>query len=638
MATSMRAMNSSDVDMPLLTSIHSPSDLRTLSEPQLVQLSKEIRSFLITNVSKTGGHLGPNLGVVELTIALHRVFRSPKDTILFDTGHQAYVHKLLTGRQDFSRLRQEGGLSGYPSRSESDHDVIESSHASSSLAWADGISREKKRRGDASSTVAIIGDGALTGGMAWEALNTIAESTDRRVVVVVNDNGRSYAPTIGGVAHHLDALRTSEGYERALAWGKRHLLALGDPGKAAYDALHGLKTGIKDVIAPQAMFEDLGFKYLGPVNGHNETELETALQRARTSKYPVLVHVITQKGRGFTPAEEDIADRFHAVGPIHPETGLPVAPARFGWTSVFADEIVKIAREDDTVVGVTAAMMAPVGLKPFHEEFPDRVVDVGIAEQEAIASAAGMAYAGAHPVVALYATFLNRAFDQLLMDVALHKAGVTVVLDRAGITGTDGASHNGVWDIAMCSIIPSLELAAPRDEATLRASLRRAVGVKDRPTVLRYRKGSLPAPMNAIRSVNGVDVLFEPDTDDVDVLLVVAGAFGPEGLETARILTGQGKRVRVVDPVWLLPINSELASFAKQAQHVVTLEDGIVDGGFGWGVRDLLANESVDATVITLGVPKVFLQHAERESLLERCGLTAHQIAERISRTLSREA
>ncbi len=635
-ATTLTGMQSTHASPSLLGRIAEPSDLAELTPLELVELAREIREFLIASVAKTGGHLGPNLGVVELTIALHRVFESPRDTIVFDTGHQSYVHKLLTGRQDFSRLRSRGGLSGYPSRAESIHDVVESSHASSSLAWADGISLEKRRAGDDSWTVALIGDGALTGGMAWEALNRIAASKDRRVLVLVNDNGRSYAPTIGGLAHHLDALRSSEEYERALAWGKRRLLALGEPGRAAYDALHGIKAGLKDVLVPQVMFEDLGMKYLGPVDGHDVVAVENLLRLAKGLTQPVIVHAITEKGRGYTPAEEDIEDRFHAVGPIHPETGLPVATARFGWTSVFAEEIVALAREDKRLVGVTAAMMGPVGLGPMKKAFPDRVIDVGIAEQEALASAAGMAYEGAHPVVALYATFLNRAFDQLLMDVALHRAGVTLVLDRAGITGVDGASHNGVWDIAMCGIIPGLDLAAPRDEATLRASLRRAVGINDRPTVVRYRKGSLPEPIPAIRVHEGVDILAEPDEGEVEVLLVATGSLVPQGLEAAAALAEEGVRIRVVDPVRLLPVRSGLAGLAASAELVVSLEDGVVDGGFGWALRDTLSGRRIP--VLALGVPKTFLEHAEREELLSECGLDAASIRARIARELGRDA
>ena len=482
----------------LLPSVRKPADLDRLTSEQLVSLASEIRQHLVASVARTGGHLGPNLGVVELTIALHRTFRSPRDTIVFDTGHQAYVHKLLTGRQDFTHLRERGGLSGYPSRAESVHDVVENSHASTSLSWADGIARANHLQGhDERHVVAVIGDGAMTGGMAWEALDNIADSSDRHLVIVVNDNGRSYAPTIGGLAHHLDALRTNPGYERVLSGVKRTLLSQGAPGRAAFDALHGLKRGLKDVLVPSAFFEDLGIKYTGPVDGHDITAIEFALTRAREYAEPVIVHVITEKGRGYTPAEEHVPDRFHAVGQIHPETGLPVVAERFGWTSVFAEEIVSLARSDERIVGVTAAMQAPVGLQPLADAMPKRVIDVGIAEQHALTFSAGLAFAGMHPVVALYATFLNRAFDQVLMDVALHRAGVTIVLDRAGITGTDGASHNGMWDMALLAHVPGLRLAAPRDEATLRESLRLAVSIDDAPAVVRYPKGALPEPLTA---------------------------------------------------------------------------------------------------------------------------------------------
>ena len=617
----------------LLSRCSALRELRRLEREQLDELAAEIRAFLIDNVSRTGGHLGPNLGVVELTIGLHRVFRSPQDTIIFDTGHQAYVHKLLTGRQDFSSLRCPGGLSGYPSRGESEHDVVESSHASASIAWVDGISREKHRQGDRTWTVGVIGDGALTGGLAWEALNNIATAKKRRIMIIVNDNGRSYAPTIGGLAAHLDALRTSARYEKALAWGKQHLLSHGTPGRAAYDALHGLKSGIKDALMPQVMFEDLGLKYIGPVNGHDIAAVETALRRGRSLDEPVLVHMITEKGRGYTPAEEDIADRFHAVGPIHPETGLPVAPERFGWTGVFADEICAQAATRDDIVGITAAMMRPVGLGPMHEAYPGRVIDVGIAEAEAVTSAAGMAYQGAHPVVALYATFLNRGFDQLLMDVALHRAGVTFVLDRAGVTGADGASHNGVWDIAMCSMIPGLRLAAPRDEQTLRARLREALDVDDAPTVIRYRKGSLPEPMPALRSVGGVDILFDEAVADsrARVLIVGTGACAPDAIEAARRLASDGVSVTVADPQWMIPICPDLATLARDYDCVVSVEDGIVQGGFGWSLRDAVAETGVP--VRCLGVPQGFPEHGDRAAMIAQFGFDADGI-ERAAREL----
>lgn len=625
--------------MALLDSITSPADVRRLSRAQVARLADEVRAFLVESVSRTGGHLGPNLGVVELTIALHRVFDSPRDTLVFDTGHQAYVHKLLTGRTDFTQLRRRGGLSGYPSRAESEHDVVENSHASTALSWADGIAKANQLHGRGHRTaVAVIGDGALTGGMAWEALNNIAAGQDRRVVVVVNDNGRSYAPTIGGLARHLDTLRTTQGYENVLSWGKRTLRRSGPPGRFAYDALHGLKKGIKDVVAPQGMFEDLGLKYVGPVDGHDEQAVEHALRRAKAFGGPVIVHVITEKGRGYTPAEQDVADRFHAVGQIHPETGLPLAPSRFGWTSVFADEIVRIGRRRTDVVAITAAMLQPVGLAPFAAEFPERVFDVGIAEQHAATSAAGMAFGGLHPVVAVYATFLNRAFDQVLMDVALHKAGVTFVLDRAGLTGDDGASHNGMWDMAMLGIVPGLRLAAPRDEPTLREALRQAVDVDDAPTVVRYPKGAMGDPVPAVDEVDGVDVLARhagPD-DAPSVLVVGVGAMAGTALETAELLAAHGLRVTVVDPRWVLPVPAALAKLAGEHDHVVTLEDGLVDGGIGALVGQRCGEVGVRTPVQAFGVPRRFLDHASRDQLVGELRLRANDVARDVLTALGR--
>lgn len=616
----------------LLSTIQQPSDIRALTSAQLVQLADEIRTYLVQSVSRTGGHLGPNLGVVEVTLAIHRVFDSPRDTIVFDTGHQAYVHKLLTGRVDFSQLRQAGGISGYPSRSESVHDVVENSHASTALSWADGISREFSRRGRKDHVVAIIGDGALTGGMSWEALNNIAERGSGRLVIIVNDNGRSYAPTIGGLAHHLDALRTSEHYERALAWGKKQLLARGKPGEAAFEALHGLKAGVKDVLAPQVLFEDLGIKYIGPIDGHDEVAVEFALTRAKAANQPIIVHVITEKGRGYSPAEDDVADRFHAVGKIHPETGLPVAPSRFGWTAVFADEIVKIADENPRVVGVTAAMMAPVGLKPFAQKYPDRVVDVGIAEQHGVTAAAGMAFAGAHPVVAVYATFLNRAFDQVLMDVALHREGVTFVLDRAGITGDDGASHNGMWDIALLSHVPGIRLAAPRDEATLRTALREAIAVDDAPTVIRYPKGALPDPIEAVHSEDYADILR---TGDDDLTIIATGAMVGTGLHVAEALSADGVDARVLDPRWLIPIPDQLVDAVASSRLILVLEDGLVDGGYADALRHALARHDVFTPVRGYGIPREFLAHASRKEIIHDLGLDADAIAADAKRVLA---
>ena len=624
---------------PLLSAIRRPADLGRLTSEDLVALAAEIRRYLVAAVSRTGGHLGPNLGVVELTIALHRVFRSPRDAIVFDTGHQAYVHKLLTGRQDFLRLRERGGVSGYPARSESVHDVVENSHASTALSWADGIARANRLQGLADRhVVAVIGDGALTGGMAWEALDNIADSADKHLVIVVNDNGRSYAPTIGGLAHHLDALRTNPGYERMLSTVKRGLLSQGAPGRAAFDALHGLKRGLKDVLVPSAFFEDLGIKYTGPVDGHDETALEFALTRAREYADPVIVHVITQKGRGYTPAENHVADRFHAVGRIHPETGLPVVPERFGWTAVFAEEIVSLARADERIVAITAAMQQPVGLQPLADAMPERVIDVGIAEQHALTSAAGMAYAGLHPVVALYATFLNRAFDQVLMDVGLHGAGVTIVLDRAGLTGTDGASHNGMWDMALFCLVPGLRLAAPRDERTLREALRTAVGVDDGPTIVRYPKGALPGPLPEVRTVGddgdegpfgAVDVLLEAAGEGPGgpLLLVGVGAMVPATLEAGRALVARGEAVTVACPRWVVPVPRALVDLAASARGVVVVEDGLVEGGVGSRLRDALedgaAHGGARPVVARVGVPRRFVATASRPQLLADFGMDA---------------
>ncbi|MET4222857.1 1-deoxy-D-xylulose-5-phosphate synthase [Oerskovia enterophila] len=624
--------------MTLLSSITSPEDLRRLTPQQVETLAAEIREFLVSAVSRTGGHLGPNLGVVELTLAMHRVFDSPKDSFVFDTGHQAYVHKLLTGRQDFSALRKRDGMSGYPSRAESPHDIVENSHASTALSWGDGIAKANVVRGLRDRhVVSVIGDGALTGGMAWEALNNIAESQDRRLVIVVNDNGRSYSPTIGGMAHHLSTLRTTRGYENFLDWGKRTLSRSGAPGRFAYEWLHGLKKGLKDVVAPQGMFEDLGIKYVGPVDGHDIEALEHAFVRARSYGAPVIVHVITEKGRGYTPAEQDVADRFHAVGQIHPETGLPVAPSRFGWTSVFADEIVKIGRRRTDVVAITAAMLHPVGLAPFAEAFPERTFDVGIAEQHAATSAAGMAFAGLHPVVAVYATFLNRAFDQVLMDVALHKAGVTFVLDRAGITGEDGASHNGMWDMAMLRIVPGLHLAAPRDEATLREALRHAVDIDDAPSVVRYPKGAVVAPIPAIETLDGVDVVARHDAVPAKktkagvgatrkVLLVGVGSMTGTAMAAGEALAAHGVEVTVASPTWVLPLPSALAKLAGEHDLVVTIEDGIADGGVGSLLGQRAVEAGITVPVVPLGLPTVFLDHMTIDQVKTTHRLTAQDV------------
>jgi 1-deoxy-D-xylulose-5-phosphate synthase len=615
----------------MLDSIVGPDDLDGLTYPQLEELAAEIREFLIESVSRTGGHLGPNLGVVELTLALHRVFRRPADTIVFDTGHICYVHKLLTGRKEFADLRRRGGLSGYPSRAESEQDVVENSHASTSLSWAQGIAVGHKLRGRAAHrTVAVIGDGALTGGMAWEALNNIATQRDLPLVIVVNDNERSYAPTIGGFAEHLAQLRTTRQYEQLLSWGRNALARTPVLGGPVFGALHGLKKGLKDIVAPQGLFEDLGLKYVGPVNGHDVHAVEVALRQAAGYGAPVIVHVITRKGQGYGHARNDVDDRFHSVGVINPETGLPLETSGRSWTDDFTQVMGELGQRRPDVVALTAAMLIPVGLKGFAEAHPDRVFDVGIAEQHAVTMAAGLAYTGLHPVVAIYSTFLNRAFDQLLMDCALHRAGVTFVLDRAGVTGNDGASHNGMWDMTLAAMVPGLRLAAPRDGVRLQAALRAAVEVSDAPTVVRFPKGNPPSPIPALRAVGGVDVLSEAGEGDVDDLIVGVGAMAGVATELAGLLAQQGRRTRVVDPVWALPIPPALSSLAAGARRVVVIEDNLDTGGVGSLLMKALADAEVDVPVRVFGIPKRFLAHASRGEVLEEIGLTARQIAARL--------
>jgi 1-deoxy-D-xylulose-5-phosphate synthase len=615
----------------VLSRVASPADLRTLSGDDLVLLAAEIRDLLVNTVARTAGHLGPNLGAVELTIALHRVFDSPTEPILFDVGHQAYVHKILTGRaEQMPTLRQTGGISGYPSRAESEHDWIENSHASTALSYADGLAKAFDIRGERRPVVAVVGDGALTGGMCWEALNNIA-GADRPVIIVVNDNGRSYAPTVGGFAEHLAGLRLRPGYERVLGRVKAGLPRIPLVGPSLYDALHGMKRGVKDVLAPQGMFEDLGLKYLGPIDGHDRAALETAFALARGFGGPVIVHCVTRKGFGYAPAENDEADQMHQSAAFDPATGRVVAPTPRRWTEVFADELVELGERRDDVVAITAAMCEPTGLGAFGRRFPDRIFDVGIAEQHALTSAAGLASGGLHPVVALYATFLNRAFDQLLMDVALHRLPVTIVLDRAGLTGDDGASHNGMWDLALLGVVPGLRIAAPRDESTLRGEFREAVEHEDGPTVLRFPKTPLPPDIPATRSVNGVDVLAEPAPDAVvDVLIIAIGATAADVLLASRSAADAGFSVRVVDPRWVSPVNPQLIDFARQSRLVVTVEDGVAVGGAGSRISQAIRAAGVNVAGREVGIPTEFLEHGKITDVRAKTGLTAADIGRRI--------
>jgi len=620
--------------MTVLDGIRGPRDLRRLTAPQLAELAQEIRAFLVETISRTGGHLGPNLGVVELTIALHRVFDSPRDRILFDTGHQAYVHKLLTGRRaGFERLRQRDGLSGYPSRTESDHDVIENSHASTALSYADGLAKAYELRGDRNRRiVAVVGDGALTGGMAWEALNNLAGG-QRRVIIVVNDNGRSYSTTVGGLAQHLNDLRTNPRYEQALTAAKAALGQTPIVGRAMYRAMMAVRKGLKEALVPQMLFEDLGLKYIGPVDGHDVGAVERALRQAARVERPVIVHCLTRKGLGYSPAETDHVDNLHGPGPFDSATGRPVAPPAPTWTSIFRDELVAIGRARPEVVAVTAAMLHSTGLDAFAQAFPGRVFDVGIAEQHAVTSSAGLAMGGLHPVVAVYATFLNRALDQLLLDVALHGCGVTFVLDRAGVTGDDGPSHNGVWDLSFLQCVPGLRLAAPRDGARLRELLREAVAIGDGPTVVRFPKGTVPADITAVDRVGPVDVLYRAGTGDV--LIVAIGAMAGIALAAAERLASLGIGATVVDPRWIKPVAAELPALAAAHRLVVTVEDNVRAGGAGSAVAQALRDAGVDTPLRDLGIPSRFLAHGKRQELLAEAGLTPDGIVDTVVRTLA---
>ena len=617
--------------MKFLPRIKSPSDLARLSSEELNELSQEIRTFLIDKVSKSGGHLGPNLGIVELTVAVHRVFQSPHDVVIFDTGHQSYVHKLLTGRAEgFEKLRQRGGVSGYPNRRESEHDVVENSHASTALSWADGVARAFSVQGIQDRTVvAVVGDGALTGGMSWEALNNIAASKDLRLVIVINDNERSYSPTIGGVATYLSTLRATKGYEKFLDWGKGVLERTPVVGQPIYETLHGMKKGLKDIVAPQGMFEDLGLKYLGPIDGHDIVALERALTQAKKFEGPVLVHAITEKGRGHAPAINDEAEKFHAVGVVDPETGEPLAKSGKTWTQEFSDALVELGEKRKDIVAITAAMLGPTGLDKFQARFPERTFDVGIAEQHATTSAAGMAFAGLHPVVAVYSTFLNRAFDQLLLDVALHKAGVTFVLDRAGVTGDDGPSHHGIWDLALTGIVPTLKVAAPRDGARLRELLDEASLVSDSPTLLRFPKGAINSDLPAFERRDGVDVLYRGESPDI--LMIAVGAMAQLAVDAAAQAYREGVGVTVIDPRWVRPLPiATLARMSDRYSRIVVIEDGIKNGGISSALSDAFRELGIAIPIHSIGIPVDFFEHAKRNQILEDLGITVQSVARQL--------
>ena len=615
--------------------IASPDQLRVMSPEELVNLAADIREFLIEKVSRTGGHLGPNLGVVELTIAIHRVFQSPRDIVLFDTGHQSYVHKILTGRADlFDLLRQRDGISGYPNRRESHHDVIENSHASTALSWADGVSRGFALTGQPDRhVVAVVGDGALTGGMSWEALNNLSPESDRNLVIVVNDNERSYSPTIGGLATYLTTLRASKEYERILSRGKRMLHNTPFVGKYIYGTLHGIKKGMKDMLAPQGMFEDLGFKYLGPIDGHDIEAMEKTLQMAKEFGSPVIVHAITEKGRGYKPALDDVAEKFHAVGIVDPVTGKPLKASATSWTNVFSEEITQIGRENPEVVAITAAMLGPTGLDKFAQNFPHRTIDVGIAEQHAVTSAAGLAYAGVHPVIAIYSTFLNRAFDQLLLDVALHNAGVTFVLDRAGITGDDGPSHHGIWDLALTGIVPHMHVGAPRDGARLKELLRQCIAIDNAPSMIRFPKGAIPTDIAALDRVDGIDILHRGSTNQV--LVISIGSMASMALEVAQLAHKESIEVTVIDPLWVKPMSSNVTALCAKYSTVVVMEDGIKHAGIASTISETLREAGSQCSVHSIGVPLEFIEHSKRNEILDDLKITPAAIVQQIAGWIS---
>ena len=609
--------------------------LGQMSPAQLKELASEIREFLIDKVTKTGGHLGPNLGVVELTIAIHRVFDSPKDVVLFDTGHQSYVHKILTGRaEQFDLLRQRNGISGYPNRRESAHDVIENSHASTALSWADGISRGFFLTGQSDRhVVAVVGDGALTGGMSWEALNNLSPESDRNLVIVVNDNERSYSPTIGGLATYLTTLRASKEYERILGRGKRMLHKTPLVGKYIYGTLHGMKKGIKDMVAPQGMFEDLGFKYLGPIDGHDIAAMEKTLQIAKEFGSPVIVHAITEKGRGYTPAIEDMAEKFHAVGIVDSVTGKPLKASAPSWTNIFSEEITQIGQENSKIIAITAAMLGPTGLDKFAQSFPDRTIDVGIAEQHAVTSAAGLSYAGMHPVIAIYSTFLNRAFDQLLLDVALHNAGVTFVLDRSGITGDDGPSHHGIWDLALTGIVPNMHVGAPRDGARLKEILRQSVAIHDAPSMIRFPKGAVPLDIPALERISGTDILHRGASKQV--LLISVGSMASMAVEVANLAKEQSIEITVVDPLWVKPISPDVIAMCGHYGTVIVMEDGIKHAGIASTISEALREAGSNCTLHSIGIPLEFIEHSKRNEILEDLAITPAEIVQQISGWIS---
>ena len=614
--------------MGILESIESPADLRKLDQAHLTQLAAEVRAFLVEQTSRSGGHLSPNLGVVELTFALHRVFESPKDAIVWDTGHQAYVHKIVTGRsRDFARLRQAGGLSGYPSRNESEHDFVENSHASTSLSYALGIAEARLRKGVGGHVIAVIGDGALTGGMAYEALNQIAHLQPPNLIIVINDNGRSYAPTVGGLARHLSQLRVDPRYERIKEDISRLLRDMPLVGPTADQAAYRVKESLKQLLQPSTIFETLGIKYAGIVDGHDEPALEEVLSRSKRLRAPTVVHVITEKGHGYGPAVDDEVDKLHGVGAFDPLTGRPRS-TELTYTDVFGEALMTAATRRPEVVAITAAMASSTGLLNFAKEFPERFFDVGICEQHAVTFAAGLALAGMHPVVCIYSTFMARAFDQTIMDVALHKLPVVFIIDRAGVTGPDGSSHHGVFDLSFLRLIPNLKIAAPADATELCALLETALS-SDGPIAIRYPKG--PVPSTPELPVEPLPIgRWEELRKGSDAVIFAVGRMVEVAMEAAERLELQKVSCAVVNSRWIKPVDPRIVDWARAHPVVITVEDNVGAGGFGGAVLETLAPHGLAGRVRVLALPDEFLPQGKASDILREHGLDPAGVAKAV--------
>ncbi|HEY5111675.1 MAG TPA: 1-deoxy-D-xylulose-5-phosphate synthase [Acidimicrobiales bacterium] len=624
----------------ILPSIETPADLQPLSYSDLQKLSKEIREFIIQNVTKTGGHLGSNLGVVELTIALHRVFESPKDILLWDTGHQAYVHKLLTGRRyGFKNLRQRGGLSGYPNRSESQHDWIESSHASTALSYAHGLSvalqqrHELIGRGGKRHVVAIVGDGSLTGGMAYEALNNLGHS-NQRVVIVLNDNGRSYAPTISKLSASLTTLRLNRTYLTLRDRVRRLLPRLPGVGKAAYLGIDGFTSVVREMVTPHTFFENLGVRYVGPIDGHNIEALENALKSAAEWDGPIVIHALTEKGRGYEPAvSDDLKMHDYKLPPRAQNNGKQTK----SFAQAFSDSLVSLATEDERIVAITAAMAGPTGLLNFEARFPDRFFDVGIAEQHAVTAAAGMAMGGLKPVVAVYATFFSRAFDQAHLDVGLLNLPVVFVFDRAGITGDDGPSHHGLLDIALCLAIPNMTVFAPSTAEEVPGMLETALSMST-PTALRYPK-TLPKPFDGVVG-SGLDAR-EVVRGDGSLCVLAVGKMAPAAYRALELLGEDASGVTLYD-VRVLPPDIAMIDDALSHERIITVEDGTRHGGAGTLMVSAVRSRAQELErpfpmTRILGAPRAYLEQHQADELLAELGLDPEGLAASFARLLANQ-